>query len=139
MESWAVYCLLTLILVIAGFNILGSLIMLVLDKRKDIFIIRSMGGQAKDIRQIFLLEGVLFSGIGAISGMALAFVLIALQQWLGIVKIPGGSFVVDAYPMDMELSNFLLVFCTVLIISLLSSWFPSSIASRQAMELKGQY
>ena len=139
MESWAVYCLLTLILVIAGFNILGSLIMLVLDKRKDIFIIRSMGGQAKDIRQIFLLEGVLFSGIGAISGMALAFVLIALQQWLGIVKIPGGTFVVDAYPMDMELSNFLLVFCTVLIISLLSSWFPSSIASRQAMELKGQY
>ena len=106
MESWAVYCLLTLILVIAGFNILGSLIMLVLDKRKDIFIIRSMGGQAKDIRQIFLLEGVLFSGIGAISGMALAFVLIALQQWLGMVKIPGGTFVVDAYPMDMELSNF---------------------------------
>lgn len=139
MESWVVYCLLTLILFIAGFNILGSLIMLVLDKTKDIFILRSMGASAKMIRAIFLAEGMLFSGLGALLGVIFSVIMILCQQSFGIVEIPGGTFVISAYPMDMEIEDFLLVFFTVMIISLLSSWYPAKAATRKSLALKGQY
>ena len=139
MESWVVYCLLTLILLIAGFNILGSLVMLVLDKTKDIFILRSIGVTDRMIRWIFWSEGMMFSGVGVLGGMIIAALMIWCQQVFGIVQIPGDTFVVSAYPMDMEIEDFFLVFITVIFISILSSWYPAMSATKKQLSLKGQY
>jgi len=131
-EKWAVYLILTFILIIAAFNIIGSLSMLVIEKKKDIGILKAMGATGGFVRRVFLLQGLMMSVIGAGVGMGFALILLAIQQIFGIIELQGrGTFVIDAYPVEMKLTDFVLVFITVIIIGLLASWFPSKRTTQQ--------
>lgn len=134
-EKWAVYAILTFILIIAAFNIVGSLSMLVIEKKKDIAILKAMGADEGLIRKIFLFEGTLLSFIGCGAGFLLALMIIVVQQQFQILKIGGGSFVIDAYPVEMKALDFALVFLTVISIGLLASWFPSWRAAKNEYRL----
>lgn len=137
-EKWAVYAILAFILIIAAFNMIGSLYMLVIEKRKDITILKAMGARDSLLRKIFLSEGLLIAAGGALIGALIAVALCLLQQKFGLIKLGGGSFVVDAYPVSMHWPDFVLVFSTILIIGLLASWYPAAKAARQPVELKAQ-
>lgn len=131
-EKWAVYAILTLILVIAAFNIVGSLTMLVIDKAKDIAILKVMGATKGLIRLIFLMEGMLTSLIGSGTGVLLAFLIVLVQEYFELIKIQGaGTFVIQEYPVDLQLADFGLVLITVIVISLLASWLPANRAAGQ--------
>lgn len=134
-EKWAVYAILTFIMIIAAFNIVGSLSMLVIEKKKDIAILKTMGADESLIRKIFLFEGTLLSFIGCGTGFLLALIIIIVQQKFEILKIGGGSFVIDAYPVIMKAGDFVLVFFTVISIGLLASWFPSWRAAKNEYRL----
>ncbi|MBI4646641.1 MAG: ABC transporter permease [Bacteroidia bacterium] len=98
-EKWVIYLILLFILMIASFNIVGSLTMLIIDKKKDVAVLRSLGTTMPMIRKIFLFEGWLISIAGAIIGLMLGFILAYCQQQFGLLKIHGtGSFIIDAYP-----------------------------------------
>ncbi len=125
-EKNYIFMILTLILVIATFNVIGTLSMLILDKKKDIAVLRSMGAGQRLIRWIFLLEGTLISLIGATLGLALGALICWLQIRFGFVRLGSAdsSFVVSAYPVSMQAADFVLVFCTVLVIGLLAACYP---------------
>ncbi|MCH8904228.1 MAG: ABC transporter permease, partial [Bacteroidetes bacterium] len=134
---WVVYLILTIILLIAAFNIIGSLWMLVLEKKKDITYLKSMGAENSLIHKIFLSEGILVALVGASIGAGIALSLILIQQNFGVIPIGGsGTFVVDTYPVEMKITDFLLVFGTVLVISFLAAYFPAKYASRQVVLIK---
>ncbi|HEY6083168.1 MAG TPA: FtsX-like permease family protein, partial [Chitinophagaceae bacterium] len=137
-EKWAVYAILAFILIIAAFNMIGSLYMLVIEKRKDITILKAMGARDTLLRKIFLSEGLLIAAGGALIGALIAVALCLLQQKFGLIKLGGGSFVVDAYPVSMHWPDFVLVLSTILIIGILASWYPAAKAARQPIELKAQ-
>lgn len=124
-ERWIIYGVLCLILVIAAFNMIGALTMLVLEKRKDIGVLHALGANRKFIQKIFLSEGLLLALIGSVTGMALAFVVALLQIRFHLIPLEGGSFLIDYFPVKMRLTDFLLVSATVLVIALLASWLPS--------------
>lgn len=130
-ERLAVYLILTFILVIASFNMVGALLMLAIEKRSAMAILNSMGITPADIRKVYYWEGLLLSGVGGIIGIILgAMVCWAQMQW-GLVKLgTTGAFVVEAYPVSMEFMDFILVFITVIAIGLLASIFPAWAASR---------
>lgn len=130
-EKWGVYVILTFILIVAAFNIIGSLSMLVIEKKKDINILKTMGAESSLVKNIFLSEGLLLSLVGCGAGFLLAIIICVLQQQYGLIKIGGGTFVVDAYPVQMRFGDFVLVFFTVAAIGLLASWFPSKRATTQ--------
>ena len=125
-EKWAIFMILGFILFIATFNVIGSLSMLILEKRKDIAILKSMGAGEKLIKRIFLLQGMMVSFGGALIGMILGAAICWVQQKFGIVKIhtEGGSFLIDAYPVVMQTMDFVYVFIVVSLIGLLAAWFP---------------
>ncbi len=131
-ENWAVYAILSFILLITGFNIIGSLSMLVLEKRKDIGILKAMGGDQQLISRIFLLEGLLLAGIGAFLGMLLATIVCLIQMHFEVVKLGGNTFLIDAYPVSLRVSDFVWVSLTVVIITLLASYFPAKKAAAQS-------
>jgi len=135
-EKWAVYAILTLILIVAAFNILGSLSMLVIEKKKDISILKAMGADGQLVQHIFLLEGTLMAVIGCGIGFILAIIICLLQQRFGILKLTGDSFVVSAYPVALKLSDFVLVFFTVLVIGFMAAWFPAKRASMQLEDIR---
>ena len=136
-ERWAVYFILTLMLIIASFNIIGSLSMLVIEKEKDIAILKTMGMQNNSIQKIFLSTGVLLSMLGAVIGCILALVICLLQQYFGFVKLGAGdSFLIDAYPVKLHVFDFVLVLATVVIIAALASLIPSIKASKKGIELR---
>lgn len=137
-EKWAVYAILCFIFVIAAFNMIGALSMLVIEKRKDISILKAMGAGDGLIQRIFLAEGLLISLTGAAIGTVVALLICLGQQYFGWVKLGGGTFVVDAYPVDMQWSDFLLVWITILIVSLLAAWYPAQKAARQPVDLKSE-
>lgn len=125
-EKWAIFLILAFILVIATFNIIGSLTMLIIDKKKDIGILMNMGADIDMIRKIFLIEGILIASVGAFSGITLGAIICWLQQTFGLVKLQGaGSFVIEAYPVQMQLSDFIYVLITVLVIGFIAAWFPA--------------
>jgi len=131
-EKWAIFLILTFILIIASFNIIGALSMLIIEKKKDIETLRNLGANLKLIRKIFLLEGWMISILGAISGLILGSIICTLQQQFGLVKIQGGeSFVIDTYPVSMEIPDFLFVFLTVLLIGFLAAWYPVRYITRK--------
>lgn len=138
LEKWAVYAILSFILIIAAFNMIGSLSMLVIEKEKDITILKAMGIRNRIIRRIFLSEGLFIAFAGAAVGMLIAVTLCLLQKKYGFIKLGGGTFVVDAYPVSMHVFDFVLVFITILVISWLASWYPAYRASMQEIELKAQ-
>ncbi len=123
-EKWLSYAILTLVLALVAFNMVGSLWMIVLEKQKDIAILRSMGATGRLVRQVFLSEGLLISLLGLLTGFALALALYALQKQYGLIGIPEG-FVVRAYPVEMRWPDFIVVTATVLLIGLIASVLPA--------------
>lgn len=136
MEKWAIYAIFSLILLVAAFNMIGALSMLVLEKKKDIQVLQAMGADAGLIRRIFLAEGLLLAVIGLAGGILVALVLYHLQTTYKLVPIEGKSFLIDHYPVRLVGWDFLLVSATVVAIGLLASWFPALRASRQPFELR---
>ncbi len=125
-EKWAVYLILTFILLIATFNVIGSLTMLIIDKKKDIGILWSLGADSSLIKSIFLIEGILISLIGAIAGLALGGLICWLQLKFGFIKLQGnGSFVIPTYPVEMQPLDFIYVFLTVFVIGFFAAWYPA--------------
>lgn len=136
MEKWIIYGLLTLMLIVAAFTMIGALTMLVLEKQKDIQVLKAMGAHRRVIQKIFLSEGLLLGGIGGAMGVLLAIGICWAQVRYQLVAIPGGTFLIDYYPVKMVPADFALVLATVLSVAFLSSWFPSRKAAMQAIELK---
>ena len=136
-ERWAVYSILTLMLIIASFNIVGSMSMLVLDKQKDIAILKTMGLHQGDITKIFISTGILLSMIGAFIGCLIAACICLLQQHYGFVKLgTGASFLIEAYPVTLHIVDFILVLSTVVVISFFASLLPAMRASKKQIELQ---
>ncbi|NBC82481.1 MAG: FtsX-like permease family protein [Bacteroidetes bacterium] len=124
-EKWMIFFILIFILILASFNIIGSLTMLIIEKKKDVSSLRSMGADIHLIRKIFLTEGWMISAIGACIGLVLGILISWLQQHFGIVKLGGsGAFIIDAYPVKLALLDILLGFTSVLAIGFLAAWFP---------------
>ncbi len=136
LEKYAIYAIFILVLVVAAFNMIGALSMLVLEKQKDIQILQSMGATRSWIRRVFLTEGIVLAGIGALSGIIFAIVICVLQMQFKLIKLEGASFVIDYYPVKMVPEDFLIVVATVFIIAILASWIPANRAARQDFELK---
>lgn len=135
-EKWVIYGILSLILVVAAFNMIGALTMLVLEKQKDIAVLKAMGADNNYIQRIFLNEGFVIAGIGGLAGIILASIVCFLQVKFKLVKLSGGSFIIDYYPVQMVATDFILVVATVVIIALLAAWIPARKASRQLFTLK---
>lgn len=124
-EKWAIFLILTFILIIASFNIIGSLSMLIIDKKNDIITLRNMGANNRLISRIFLAEGWLISLVGSLVGIVLGTTFSWIQQHFGIIKLSGsGTFVIDAYPVQIEAPDILLVWITVLVIGWLAAKYP---------------
>lgn len=136
LEKWAIYGVLTLILIIAAFNMVSALTMLVLEKRKDISVLQSMGAAEKSILKIFLSEGLLLGGIGTAAGIIMATILCLLQLKFEIIKLAGGSFLLDYFPVKLIATDFILVAATATAIAFIAAWFPARKASRQEFELR---
>ena len=135
-EKWIIYGVLSLILLIAAFNIIGSLTMLVLEKQKDIQILKAMGASNNLIRNIFLSEGILLAFVGGITGSALATFICWIQLKFKIIKLGGVSFLIDYYPVKMMWQDYVLSFTTIAIISFIAAYLPSKKASLQPIQLK---
>ncbi len=135
-EKWAVYVILSFILVIAAFNMIGTLSMLVLDKQKDIAILKALGTTPAFIQKIFLLEGGFIAAMGGAAGLLLGTIILGLQKAFGLIKLGGSSFVVDAYPVAFNGLDYLLVALTVLCIGIVAAWFPARKAARFELELR---
>jgi lipoprotein-releasing system permease protein len=123
-ERIAIFFILTLILIIASFSIIGSLTMLIIEKERDIGILRSLGADNTLIRKIFIFEGWLISIIGAFAGILLGFAVCWIQQKYGIVRLQSDSLIVNAYPVVMKIKDFIIVPATVLVIGFWAAWYP---------------
>lgn len=125
-EKLIAYIFLTFILLVASFNIVGSLAMLMIDKQADILTLRNLGAKPADIRRIFILEGNLISLLGAAIGLAVGVALCYVQQTYGIITMgrSEGSFIVESYPVVVKAWDLVLVFLTVLAVSGLVVWYP---------------
>lgn len=136
LEKWAIYAILTLMLIVAAFTMIGGLTMLVLEKQKDIQVMKAMGANNRLIQKIFLSEGVLLAAIGMTTGIVLAVLFCWAQIKFHLITIPGATFLIDHYPVKLVASDFVLVIATVVIVATLASWFPSRKAALQPIELK---
>jgi lipoprotein-releasing system permease protein len=124
-EKWAIFLILTLILFIASFNVIGSLSMLIIDKQDDIISLKNLGADSGMISSIFLFEGWLISVIGSFFGILLGTGIALLQEKFSIIKLAGsGSFVLDSYPVDIQVFDILLIWLTVLLIGFLAALYP---------------
>ena len=134
-EKLMAYIFLTFILVIACFNIIGSLSMLIIDKRNDVVTLRNLGASDSQITRIFLFEGRMISLMGAVIGILLGLLLCWLQQQYGLVRLGNseGSFVIDAYPVSVHPWDVVLVFLTVIAVGFLSVWYPVRYFSRRLL------
>ncbi|GAA4329683.1 FtsX-like permease family protein [Mucilaginibacter gynuensis] len=135
-ERWSVFMILTFVLIIAVFNIIGSLTMLVIDKRKDIAVLTSLGADKNLIQGIFFFEGMLISAAGCISGIIVGLIFCVVQQQYGLIKMGGRLTVIDAYPVDIKLSNTGLVFLTVGIIAVIASGISARLSVKRLDEIK---
>lgn len=133
-EKFISYLFLTFILMIACFNVIGSLSMLIIDKRDDVVTLRNLGANDRQIVRIFLFEGRLISFIGAVSGIVLGVLLCWLQQTFGLISLGvAGSFIVDVYPVSVHWEDVVLIFFTVLAVGFLSVWYPVRYLSRRLL------
>jgi lipoprotein-releasing system permease protein len=129
-EKWMVFAIMSFMLLIASFNMVGSISMLVMEKKKDISILKALGNTDANTKNIFLGTGIFIGLFGAMLGSILAVVICGLQSKFKIVKMAGENFLLDAYPVKMLWADFVFVFATVVVISILASWWPS----RKAVE-----
>ena len=125
-EKWVTFLILCFILAIALFNIVGSLSMLMIEKKEDVRTLRNLGANNRQIRQIFLFEGWMISGFGALVGIVLGILLCMLQQHFGLLRLgdTAGAFIIEAYPVHVLPSDILMVLVTVLSIGFLAAWYP---------------
>ena len=134
-EKMIAYIFLTFILVVACFNIIGSLSMLIIDKKDDVVTLRNLGANDKQIARVFLFEGRMISTIGAVIGIALGLLLCLLQQQYGFVKLGSseGSFIVDAYPVSVHYWDVAVIFVTVIAVGWLAVWYPVRYLSKRLL------
>ena len=134
-EKLIAYIFLTFILIVACFNIIGSLSMLIIDKKDDVSTLRSLGANDRQVSRIFLFEGWLISAFGAVVGILIGLLLCWLQQQFGFIALgrSEGSFIVDAYPVSVHPWDVVVVFLTVLVVSFLSAWYPVRYFSRRLL------
>ena len=138
-EKWAVYVILTFILILATFNVVGSLSMLMIDKRKDTEILKAMGADNRLIQRVFMNEGLLISVAGGLIGLLLGVILVLLQQQFGFVKFgTGGNYVVDTYPVLLKLKDVLLIFATILVVGCTSAFLTVRHAMRKSVDQKSR-
>jgi len=131
-EKWAVFLILGFILMVASFNTISSLTLLMLEKKTDMQILRGMGASQVKIRQVFLWEGLLITGIGMVIGLILGAGFCLMQQQFGIIRFPiNGSFVVNVYPVKMLLTDFLLVMLLVGLIGYFAAWVPLRVMKKR--------
>ena len=136
LEKWVIYCVLTLIFIVAAFNMVGALTMLVYEKRKDIQVLKAMGANNAYIQGIFISEGLLLALVGGGAGLLLAVFICWLQVRFKLVPMNGDSFLIDHYPVKLIPGDFLLVGITILVVALLASWFPARKAALQPVDLR---
>jgi len=133
-EKLISYIFLTFILMIACFNVIGSLSMLIIDKKNDVQTLRNLGASDNQIVRIFLFEGRMISFIGAVAGVILGLILCLVQQEYGIISLGNsGSFVVDSYPVSVHAWDVVLIFITVLVIGFISVWYPVRYLSKRLL------
>ena len=134
-EKLIAYIFLTFILIVACFNIIGSLSMLIIDKKQDVATLRNLGASDRQITQIFLFEGRLISLIGAIIGIVVGLLLCWIQQQFGVIGLgqSEGSFIVDAYPVSVHPLDVVIIFLTVLAVGFLAVWYPVRYFSRRLL------
>lgn len=137
-EKWAIFLILSFILIIATFNVIGSLSMLILDKKKDIAVLNALGANNQLIKRIFLIEGLLISFIGAFIGLSLGALICWLQQEFGLISLGSGdgTFIINSYPVEMKISDFIYVFITVFVIGFAAAWLPVKQISKKYLEQK---
>lgn len=135
-EKLIAYLFLTFILLVACFNIIGSISMLIIDKKDDVRTLRNLGAQDRQIIRIFLFEGRLISGFGALAGIILGLILCYLQQAYGLITLgdSAGSFVIDAYPVSVRPWDVVLIFITVLLVGYGALWYPVRYLSRRLLD-----
>lgn len=136
LEKWAIYGILTLMLIVAAFTMIGALTMLVLEKQKDIQVLKALGADNARVRKIFLTEGVLLAAMGCGAGLLLALLICWAQVEFKLIAIEGGTFLIDHYPVELRAGDFVLVLITVMVIAFLASWFPARKAALQPVELR---
>ena len=133
-EKLISYLFLTFILMIACFNVIGSLSMLIIDKKNDVNTLRNLGASDAQIVKIFLFEGRMISFIGAVAGVLIGLALCLIQQEYGVISLgQSGSFIVDAYPVSVHAWDVIAVFVTVLVVGFLSVWYPVRYLSRRLL------
>ena len=134
-EKWAVYAILTFILILATFNVVGSLSMLMIDKRKDSEILKAMGADRNFLQRVFMNEGLLISVVGGIIGLVIGILAVLLQQHFGFIKFGsgGGNYIVDAYPVLLKMKDVFIIFATILVVGCTSAF----LTVRHAMKKEG--
>ena len=127
-EKLAVYLILTFILIMATFNVIGTLSMLIIDKNKDITLLKAMGGDNTLIKKIFINEGLLISVVGGILGLLLGIIAVLIQQYFGIIRLghSDGNYIIDAYPVALQFTDIILVFITIAIIGSIAAFFTAN-------------
>ena len=136
-ERWAIYGIFVLIMIVAAFNMIGALTMLVLEKQKDISILHALGANRNFIQRVFLSEGLLLALIGGGIGMLLALLIAWLQMQFHLVPL-GGSFLISYFPVKIKAADFALIGGTVFVIALLASWIPARKAAAQVFNLRAE-
>ena len=134
-EKTIAYLFLTFILLVACFNIVGSISMLIIDKRDDVGTLRNLGVDERRIVRIFLFEGRLISAMGAVIGVSVGLLLCWIQQEFGVISLGNGgeNFIVQAYPVSIHVTDILLVFATVLVVGFASVWYPVRYLSKRLL------
>mgnify|MGYP003311652552 FL=1 len=128
-EKWVTFLILFFVLMIAIVNIIGSLSMLIIEKKNDIQTLKHLGATNNTIRKIFLLEGWLVTAIGCIAGVVLGLLLCGLQSWFGIIRLSEGTdFVIEYYPVDVQFLDIIIIIISVLSIGLITAWYPTKYA-----------
>lgn len=134
-EKFIAYIFLTFILIVASFNIIGSISMLIIDKKNDVVTLRNLGATDRQITQIFLFEGRLISVFGAVVGILVGLLLCWLQQQFGLVALgqSSGTFVVDAYPVSVHPEDVAVIFFTVILVGFIAVWYPVRYFSKRLL------
>ena len=124
-EKWAIFLILFFILIVASFNVIGTLTMLMLEKKKDMTTLSNLGADNRLLRRIFLVEGWMISASGAILGALLGLLICWIQMRYGVIRLQGsGSFIIDAYPVVVKASDVIVTLIAVVIIGFLAAWYP---------------
>ncbi|MDR2359535.1 MAG: ABC transporter permease [Prevotellaceae bacterium] len=134
-EKAAIYAILLFMLIVISCNILGSLAMLIIEKKSDVFVLRSMGANDRLINRIFLLEGWMISVLGVVTGIILGLLVCFTQQWFGIISMPG-NFLVSTYPVSIRWTDVTLVGVAVLATGYVMAWLPARIVGSNSRQRK---